>query len=194
LYETFSICLILFALIYRLPAQTKSATSQPPDPKFINHIYYYAGDSLSDLEQATARMVNKTKGFGYGGSETGYEIEGEKSSMRISTKNEIRFVVKMGTGMMDPSMMIRLYRLRSAKNKREAVLDSQSGYYGKSKKTDDSEITYNIQKSGADVFIIIPSSRLSSGEYGFVNMMLSSSSGRKMSFTMFSFGVDREEN
>ena len=189
--KPFTICLILFVWLHTLAAQTKTAdTNQPPDPKFINHVYYYVGDSLSDLEQATARMVNKTKAFGYGGSETDYEIEGEKSPRRVSTKNEIRFVVKMGTGMMDPSMMIRLYRLRSAKNKREAVLDSQGGYYGKSKKAGDSEITFNIQKSGSDIFIITPSSTLSSGEYGFVNMMMSSSSGRNMSFTMFSFGVD----
>lgn len=45
-------------------------------------------------------------------------------------------------------------------------------------------------KSGADVYILIPASRLGPGEYGFVNMMQMSSSGSHASYTFFTFGID----
>ncbi|MBS1598248.1 MAG: hypothetical protein JST75_08480 [Bacteroidetes bacterium] len=187
-----SICLILWLFVHGLRAQTKTEDQNKiVDPKFLNHIYYYAGDSLIELEQSTARMVNKTKGFGYGGSESGYEMEGEKSSVRISTGNNIRFAIKLGMSMADPSMMIRLYKLRAAKNKREAILDSQGGMYNRSKNTNSDEISFNIQKTGNDVYLIIPVSALTSGEYGFLNMMMANSNNRKVSFTMFSFGLDQ---
>ena len=182
--------LLLTTFVVGLHAQTNNQVVKIPDPKFLNHIYYYANDSLTELEQTTARMVNKTKAFGYGGSETGYEMDGEKSTVRIGAGNNIRFTVKLGMSMADPSMMIKLYKLRSAKNKREAILDSEGGRYSKSKSSDNSEIPFNVQKSGNDTYLIIPATALNSGEYGFLNMMMASSNNRKMSFTVFSFGID----
>jgi hypothetical protein len=89
-------------------------------------------------------------------------------------------------------MMIKLYKFDSKKGNREAIVNSQGGMFERGKSTNNSnEVSFNIQKSGSDDFIIIPASRLAPGEYGFLNMMMVNNAGsRSMSYTVFAFGVD----
>ena len=180
--------LTLLGLASHLEAQTSSATTIPV---FLNHIYYSLPDTLISLEQNAARMESKTKGMGYGGSEGGFYMDGAKSKIRIRAGDSIRFSVKMNMSMMDPSMMIKLYKFDSKSGNREAIVSSQGGMFsgGKSKHTA-SEISFNILKSGAEDFIMIPASRLVPGEYGFINMMMVNGGGRDASYTVFAFGVD----
>ena len=107
----------------------------------------------------------------------------------MKAADSIKFVVKTGNSMFDPSMTIKLYHFDSKKGNREAIMSSDGGMYGKAKKTEN-EISCNMQKSGNDVFILIPASKLVAGEYGFLNTMLMSGGGMKMSYTVFAFGVD----
>jgi hypothetical protein len=100
-------------------------------------------------------------------------------------------VIKLGSTMMDPTQMLKLYSLRSKKGNREAVLSSsQDKYY--STKTEDNTggLKYNVQKSGNDVFIMIPAMRLASGEYAFMNSMLVSGGGPHTTYTLYAFGID----
>jgi hypothetical protein len=187
--KTLSICLILIGFAFRMEGQTNHSSSSTA---FLNHIYYYLADSLVSLEQNTARMESKTKALGFGGSEGGFYMDGLKSSIRIHANDSIRFIIKMNMAMMDPSMMIKLYKFDSKKGNREAVVSSQGGAYSGGKSTNNaSEVSYNVQKSGSDDFIIVPASRLVPGEYGFLNMMMMNNAGsRNMSYTVFAFGVD----
>ena len=184
-----TIYLILFVLALPANSQTSHTSSAP---LFLNHIYYYTPDSLTALEQSTARMESKTKGMGYGGSEGGFYMDGARSNVRIRASDSIRFIVKMNMSMMDPSMMVKLYKFDSKKGNREAIISSQGGMFdrGKSKPTA-SEISFNIQKSGTEDFILLPASRLVSGEYAFLNLMMVNGAGsREPSYTVFAFGVD----
>lgn len=178
---------ILVILTYNANAQTNTKT---PDPQFLNHIYYFKADSLISLEQAEARLKSKTKAFGYGGSESAFIMDGEKSSLRIKSGDQIQFAVKVGISMEDPSMMIHLYKFEPRKGNREAILSSDPGVYGKKKNDDKNQVNFNVQKSGNDVYLIIPASSLSPGEYGFLNTMLFTRSGMKMDYTVFAFGID----
>lgn len=159
---------------------------------YLNHIYYaYRLDSLAELEQSSARMVSKTKAMGFGGSEGDFQIAGEKSTKRIKAGDTIRFVFKSVTTMMDPTMMIRLYRFYPKKGGREAVVNGQGGAYNKGKtSTNENEISFNVLKE-PDGFILIPANKLVAGEYGFLNMMMINNAGSgNISFTVFAFGVD----
>src|SRR5580765_6834446 len=107
----FSINLILLLVFYNMDAQPSNNTaSKVPDPKFLNHIYYYGKDTLTELEQASAHMISRTKGLGYGGSEGGLSMDKEKSVVRFLSTDTIRFATKINMPMGDPSMMIRLYK------------------------------------------------------------------------------------
>jgi hypothetical protein len=180
--------LILLGMASRMEGQTSHAAASPV---FLNHIYYSLPDSNISLEQSSARMESKTKAMGYGGSEGGFYMDGAKSIVRIRAGDSIRFIIKMGMAMMDPSMMVRLYKFDSKNGNREAIVSSQGGMFsgGKSKHTA-SEVSYNILKSGSEDYIMMPVSRLAPGEYGFINMMMASGGGRDASYTVFAFGVD----
>ena len=184
-----TIYLILFVLAFPAYSQTRRSASVP---SFLNHVYYYTPDSLTDLEQNTARMESKTKAMGYGGSEGGFYMDGAKSIVRIRAGDSIRFIVKMNMSMMDPSMMLKLYKFDSRKGNREAIVSSQGGMFsGGKSKNNASEIIFNIQKSGTDDYILVPASRLAPGEYAFLNLMMVNGAGsRSSSYTGFAFGVD----
>jgi len=183
------ICLMLSLLSWQLQAQAKSPDApKPPDPPFMNHVYCWQADTLLSLEQVDAQIVSKTKALGFGGGESGYAIKGERSPVRVKAGDHLRFAVKLA--MADPSMTIKLYRFDIRKGGREAVLNSSGGPYSRGNKNNTSEISLNVQKSGQDLYIILPAPGLAPGEYGFLNMMMARQSGYNISYTVFAFGVD----
>lgn len=185
-----SLLLLLPALAFGLsaPAQTTAVTTGGAhDPTFLNHVYFWAPDSLVSLEKTDGEMKAKMRPMGFGGG-VGYELEGARSAVRIKAGDNLKFAVKL-SGMADPTTMIKLYQLESKKKIREANLNSQGGMFNKSPKTNNG-IDCNVQKSGADVYILIPTARLAPGEYGFMNRMQMSGEGTRSSYTFFTFGID----
>ncbi len=185
-----TLILILFISVFSAAAQSNNSGASGSE--ILNHIYYFRPDSLIALEMTDGQMESKTKALGYGGSEAGIVIEGDKSLMRIKSGDSIHFAIKLGMAMMDPSMTIKLYKFDSRKGKREAVLSSQGGPYSHSKSTSNAnEINLNMEKSGLDKFIMTPASRLPPGEYGFMNTMSVKMQGARTAiYTIFAFGVD----
>jgi hypothetical protein len=188
--KSFVAFLSLTAGFLNANAQTNNSGNQKKiDPPFVNQIYYYHADSLTALEKNEARVKSKTKALGYGGSESGLVMENEKSNIRIQATDTLRFAVKIGMMMADPSMMIKLYRFTAKKGNRESVFSSEPGTFSKATSTDN-EIVFSVQKSGNDTFILIPDIKLSPGEYGFMNMMMINGGGMKMAYTVFALGID----
>jgi hypothetical protein len=186
------LALNLILLLFSYCAAAQPNNSGASGTEILNHIYYFRPDSLIALEMTDGQMEQKTKGLGYGGSETGIVIDGDKSPLRIKAGDSIRFEIKMGTNLMDPTMTIKLYRFDFRKGKREAILSSQGGAYSHTKSTSNAnEISLNIEKSGSDNFIMTPASRLPPGEYGFMNVMaVKMQGGRTAIYTISAFGVD----
>ena len=184
--------LILILFISAFCAAAQSNNSGASGTEILNHIYYFRPDSLVALEMTDGQMEQKTKALGYGGSEAGIVIDGDKSPLRIKAGDSIRFSIKMGTTLMDPTMTIKLYRFDFRKGKREAILSSQGGAYSHAKSTSNAnEISLNMEKSGSDNFIMTPASRLPPGEYGFMNVMsVKMQGGRTAIYTIFAFGID----
>lgn len=94
-----------------------------PEPEFSNEVYLLKKDSAYStvrLEKNVSKMESKTKMGGLGGSETGYEMEGLRSTVRLTTGNKLSFIISTGASVakasspadsmmkangMDPSMM-----------------------------------------------------------------------------------------
>jgi len=172
-------------------ATVATAAAKTPNPAFLNIVYYYWADSLLACQKAEGRMESKMKAMGFGGSQTAYTMDGSRSGLRIKSADSLRFVIRMASMMGDPSSVIQLYRFESKKDSRTAVASSAGGRFGggKSPKT---QVSFDVQKSGTDVFILIPSTRLTPGEYGFMNQMTMNQGGGagSMVFTFYTFGVD----
>lgn len=185
------ILFLLLTILFRvaLPAQTTAVTTAGThDPTFLNHVYFWAPDSLVALEKTNGEMKPKMKALGFGGGGSAYVLQGARSPVRIRAADNMRFAVKL-SGMADPSTMIKLYQLDPQKKTREAVISSSGGMFSKSSRTNGG-IEFNVQKSGADVYILLPTTRLAPGEYGFMNWMQATSSGTQISYTFFTFGID----
>ena len=73
-----SILLLLMALVFRvaLPAQTTTVTTAGAhDPAFLNHVYFWAPDSLLALEKTSGEMKAKMKALGFGGGGSAYVLQ-----------------------------------------------------------------------------------------------------------------------
>jgi len=160
-----------------------------PNPSFLNQVYYYWSDSLLPCPKTEGRMESRMKALGFGGSQMGYTMDGGRSALRIRTGDSLRFMIKMVSAMGDPSTLIQLYRFDSKKDSRQAVTGSQSRFGGS--KESKMQVLFDVQKSGTDVFILIPSTRLAPGEYGFMNSMAMNRSGMtSVTYTFYTFGID----
>jgi hypothetical protein len=160
-----------------------------PNPSFLNQVYYYWADSLLPCPKTEGRMESRMKALGFGGSQMGYTMDGGRSALRIRTGDSLRFMIKMVSAMGDPSTLIQLYRFDSKKDSRQAVTGSQSRFGGS--KESKVQVSFDVQKSGTDVFILIPSTRLAPGEYGFMNSMAMNRSGMtSVTYTFYTFGID----
>jgi hypothetical protein len=174
------LALLLLSIPAVLTARSQStAATTGPNPQYLNNVYVCRADSLQPLEKTNGQVKNKFRYFG-GGSGPSYNMEGPRSSVRIKAGADTRFAVRL-SGMMDPSSLIKLYRFDAGKKNRESSMNAS----GKN------VVDCNVQKSGADVYILIPTTKLTPGEYGFQNTMMMNGAGTaQMSYTFFAFGVD----
>ena len=182
-----SFLLFLLVATQTTLAQSGSAT-KIPDPAFLNQVYCYKGDSLTALGRVDGRLENKMKALGFGGSQMGYSLEGARSAIRIRKTDTLRFVVKLAGSMMDPSMMLQLYRFEPKKNNRIALISSHSRFGGE--EDIKNVVRLDVQAGGTNIFVLIPTEKLAPGEYGFMNKMALNQSGTNVSYTFYDFGID----
>jgi len=149
----------------------------------VNHPHYYneVKNNVKALEKAIASTKTKMKAFGYGGTDVLYEIDGEKSAIRISGSDSVAFLLNTG-GTSSPELI--LYKLKSENNTRNAV-SMQVKTFG-SMKSGDNVIACNITQLSNGLFKIIPSKKLEPGEYFFTGKPVLSST----TIDAYAFGVD----
>jgi hypothetical protein len=219
---------ILFMLMasfaYALPAISQNqvpgkVAPNPnyPVPEYSDEIYLVKKDSslsLMRLEKGSSKQEMKMKMMGMGGMDQGYEMEGEKSTVRLTGSSNLVFIYYTGGGetgtrtpesdsmmrangmdpammsnpmssMMDPSNTISLYKSLPEKGNRKILLQSM-GFMGKSKKTS-AKYTLSTKKVKEGYFEMIVDKPLPKGEYVFVMMSMGS---MDQSFSLFAFAVD----
>ena len=188
-----------------------------PDPEFSNEVYFLkkdSGYSLVRLEKGISRMDTKAKLGGFGGSEASYNLEGSRSTARVSGGSQLSFVYSNGTakkanpsrdsmmranGMdpsmadgfgfgMDPSQNLVLYRADGGKGKRKIMMQKSPGAFGSKKLSSADKYSFSLKKIRDGYWELVIDKPLPRGEYAFsaVNTM----SGSDGSMTFFSFGVE----
>jgi hypothetical protein len=212
LLRIFFLSAILF-IAYAINAQTY------PEPEFSNEPYYLnksAGNTLVRLEKNSSKM--DTKANAISGSESGYSIDGSKSSVRLSTGNNVSFVFSSGSSSsssttssaksdsimrangMDPAMMsgmddlskkLTLYKVESGKGVRKVLLQKAPGMnpFGSHKLQSSEKYTFSVRKVKEGYWELVVDKPLPKGEYAFT-MMSMGMSGMDGSTVIFAFGVD----
>lgn len=211
-------CLILL-MAFICGVVTLYAQKNYPEPEFTKEVYYLKKDSVYSvvrLEKDNSKMESKTKMGGFGGSESGYSMEGGKSSVRLNSGNDLSFVLSTGAsakksspqmdsmmranGMdpammqnmgnmgMDPVSMISLYKAESGKDKRKVVIQKSPGAmpFGSKKIQSSNKYTFSVKKIRDGYWELVVDKTLSKGEYIFT--MIDMGGGNNT--IMFAFAVD----
>lgn len=210
---------LLLSGIFLLSAQlafSQNTKLSYPIPDYANEIYLQKNDTaitFMRLEKGSSKQEMKVKMMGMGGMDQGYELDGEKSPIRLHNGSNMVFIFYTGAAatssnsatdsmmkangmdpammqnpmasMMDPAQNISLYSMKGEKGKRKALLQSM-GIMGKSKKTA-TKYTLSIKKIKEGYYeMVVDKSSLPNGEYTFVMMSMS----MDQSFSLFAFGIE----
>jgi hypothetical protein len=192
-----------------------------PDAEFSNEVYYLKKDSvhsLMRLEKETTKMESKAKGAGFGGFESAYNIEGEKSPARVQRARSISFVFSTGgsgtatsnaqrdsmlrangidpsamssgmSSMNDPSNTITLYETDVSKGKRKIVMQKAGGAFSSKKLQSSDKYTFSARKIRDGYWELVVDKALPTGEYAF-SVMAMTAGNMDGSTTVYCFGVD----
>jgi len=135
-----------------------------PQPDFANvPAYYIKGtNELHNLAKESFNIVGTMN------REALYELQGEKSKVRIKQTDDYIFVIKP-FGEIDPSTIMQLKKMTITKKKnRQASMAQGQGLFTQSVNTSKGDVPYNLKKLGNNVFQIVPESKLEQGEYVFI--------------------------
>jgi len=186
--------LIIVAFIFfsaALKAQDISGYGNAPasDVK----LYHPATEKQSDLEVTNAIRKQKKKLGGFGGVSFSYEIDGEKSTVRLNADSAI-FVLQQGTGSLaiDISMTLRLFKLEVKNGKRIAVEGDYKPSVLGTGKTTDTKIITNSKQLKEGITQIVPQKKLEKGEYAFISSMMEDNNydGRNTKYSVYAFAID----
>lgn len=185
-----------------------------PQPEFNNEIYLLQKDSskLVRLEKGVSKMDTKVKMAGFGGAESGYEMEGEKSTTRLNNGKGLSFIYYTGAStasdakrdsmmranggdpdlmksMTEPSNMITLYKASPAKEKRKVFLQKSGGMFSGGKNQSSDKYTFSARKIKDGYWELLIDKSLPKGEYIFtmMNMSMSNMDGSNL---LFAFAID----
>ena len=212
-----AVIILLMSISYLFAQLDKSGY---PNPEFNNEIYLFRKDSANKflrLEKNESSMNTKTKLGGFGGAETGYSMEGEKSTVRLTTGNELSFIyfesaeesslsdsdstlhnagitpemMAAMNKMTDPTNMISLYKTETVKDKRKSSLAKSGGalpFSGKKSKASQ-KYPFSVKKIREGYWQLVIDKNLPKGEYAFVVMGMGTA-GMDGGAAMFAFGID----
>jgi len=185
--------MIFVFILFSNAIKAQDIASYGKAPSAEVKLYHPSTEKQSNLETTGAIRNQKKKLGGFGGVSFSYEIEGEKSAIRLNADSAI-FVIQQGTGMlaMDMSMTLMLYKLEIKNGKRVAVQgDYKSSLVGTGKTTD-TKIATSSKQLKEGLTQIIPQKKLEKGEYAFVSSMMEGNNydGRNTKYIVYAFGIE----
>ncbi len=185
--------LVLIGLFFSLHIKAQDIASYGKAPSSEVKLYHPSTEKQSDLESTGAIRKQKKKLGGFGGISFTYEMEGEKSPVRLSADSAF-FVIQQGTGMlaMDMGMTIMLYRLEIKNGKRVAVQGDYKPSLAGTGKTTDTKITTSSKQLKEGITQIVPENKLEKGEYAFVSSMMQGNNydGKNTNYIVYAFAIE----
>jgi len=211
------LCPIAFIILSGTYSQSTNAIY--PEPEFSKEVYLLKKDSVNKvlrLEKNSSKMDTKVKAAGFGGAENGYQIDGEKSPVRLPGGSNLSFIFSTGASasapspqsdsiiraqgldpsmmsaygnMSDPSNTITLYKAESAKGNRKIYLMKTGGAFSMGKNKSSDKFTFSLKKIREGYWELMIDKSLPKGEYAFAvqGMNMNNMDG---SVTIFAFAVD----
>ncbi len=211
-------CLMLISI--KITAQDNNLKYPEPEfTNEVYFLNKESGDTVTRLEKNSSKMEAKTKMGGIGGAENGYTIEGERSPVKLHGGN-LSFVFSTGASAepsssssqrdsmmrangMDPSMMqgiggmsrdpsdiITLYKVETAKGKRKILMMKMPGAMSFGKKAQSSDkIPFSVKKIRDGYWELVIDKPLNKGEYAF-SMMDTGMGSMNWETTLFAFRVE----
>ncbi len=204
------------AIIASLGLHAQPDKSRYPDPEFGNEVCYLKKDSVNSLvrlEKNNSKMETKMKMAGFGGAESGYVFDGDKSSVRFTEGKNLSFIFSKQTsssastaqrdsmmrangadpsmiGMMDgdPSSTVTLYKTESGKGQRKIFLQKSPGAFGGKMHSSD-KYTFSVRKIRDGYWELVVDKNLPKGEYAFTMTDMMSMSGMG-DILIFAFAID----
>lgn len=169
-------------------AASKAAAVKPPavDLEILNlvHIWNKKTNEAHPLEKTSARMRTRAKALGYGGANVVFEVDGEKSAVRIVSDSLPVFIVN--TGGPPPDGFV-LYKLTVKKKYRQAVSANLSTIGGM--KGSEGVVPVNIKSLNNGLFELSPATALQKGEYFFA-LKSSNNAMTTSNAEVYTFGVE----
>ena len=194
-----------------------------PEPEFTNEVYYLKKDSIHSvmrLEKESSKMDTKTKAAGFGGAESGYFMEGQRSSVRLGSGKDLSFIISTGANtkqssaqtdsilraqgidpsmtsgmpgygsMNDPATSITLYKADASKGQRKIYTMKMGGAFSMGKNKSSDKYTFSVKKIREGYWELIIDKSLPKGEYAFTVMGGYSGGAGGMDALLYAFGVD----
>ena len=184
---------LLICIFFSVTIKAQDISSYGKAPSSAIKLYHPKTEQQTDLENTNATRKQKKKLAGFGGVSFSYEMEGEKSTVRLNADSAI-FVLQQGTGMlaMDMSMTLRLFKLEIKNSKRIAVEGDYKPSILGTGKTTDTKITTSSKSLKEGLTQIVPEKKLEKGEYAFVSSMMEGNNynGKNTKYIVYAFGID----
>lgn len=163
-------------LLFLLSSLSIIAQDSIPDPEFNMRPYYFDGNELKNLERVKGQVDSKAKGL-YGGASVYYATFGDRSSVRFSTDDLPRIIVKFDPaetfGMkMDPLEVFQISKAvegKGKKDKERRLFETVSvDHFGRTKDISSNIIIFDVKKISDISYEIIFPNGLEPGEYAIV--------------------------
>jgi hypothetical protein len=185
--------ILLAFLFFSANLQAQDVASYGKAPSTVVKLYHPLSEKQTDLETIGALRKQKKKLGGFGGVSFSYELEGERSTVRLNADSAI-FVLQQGSGMlgMDISMTLRLFKLEVKSGKRIAVEGDYKPSILGTGKTTDTKITTSSKQLKEGLTQIVPEKKLEKGEYAFVSSMMEGNNydGKNTKYSVYAFAID----
>ncbi len=184
---------LLTCMFFSVTIKAQDIGSYGKAPSTVVKLYHAATEKQTDIETIGAIRKQKKKFGGFGGISFTYEMEGEKSPVRLNADSAI-FVIEQGSGMlsMDMSMTLQLFRLEIKNGNRVAVQGDYKPSLLGTGKTTDTKITTSSKQLKAGLTQLMPTKKLEKGEYAFVSGMMEGNNydGKNTKYIVYAFGID----
>ena len=176
---------VVLALAY-VGAAVAQEAAKSTEPEYVNSFFLLdPAGSLEPLERQPVGVGAHTRLMGLGGMGVSYEIQKDRSPIRVVAGARIEAVVRLENHDVDPATLVLLYPLKVDKGKRQLLITGV-GFMGSRSKSDlqSKQLEMSFTKYGQASLKITPTAPLAPGEYAFAIQ------SKDQQPTAYCFGVD----
>ncbi len=145
--------------------------SEIKEPEWVGQVVYVDNGKTTELESQKAyyKANSSVSTFiiGVGKRTMKHMVNGNKSSLRVKSNNNIKFIVKTHTNVLNPKSIIKIVRLLTDKKNKRYYIGTTSGTFSGSKSGDLDLIKFKAKKFGKSSYEVLISN-VGDGEFAII--------------------------